>query len=143
MNPVVVDASVAAKWFLPAKNETLSDEAFRLLRRHAEGEVAFVVPDVFWAEVANLLWKAERLGRCTKAAAEAALLSLKERKLPTVSSLALLEVAFGIAVAFDRTVYDSLYVALAIDLKGQFVTADERLANALAARLPVKWLGSM
>lgn len=143
MTPVVVDASVAAKWFLPAKNETLSDEAFRLLRLHAEGEIAFVVPDLFWAETANLLWKAVRLGRCTKVAAETALMSLKERKFPTVSSLALLEVAFGIAVAFDRTVYDSLYVALAIDLKGQFVTADERLANALAARLPVKWLGSM
>jgi predicted nucleic acid-binding protein len=40
-------------------------------------------------------------------------------------------------------VYDCLYVALALRLKGQLVTADERLANALAAHLPVKWLGTV
>jgi hypothetical protein len=28
-------------------------------------------------------------------------------------------------------------------LKADLVTADERLANALAAHLPVKWLGSV
>ena len=36
----------------------------------------------------------------------------------------------------DRTVYDSLYVALALTSKGQPVTADEKLANALGAHLP-------
>jgi len=40
-------------------------------------------------------------------------------------------------------VYDALYVALALDSKSQLVTADARLANALAAHLPVKWLGSL
>ena len=142
MNLIVVDASVAAKWLLPAKGETLTDEAFRLLRRYAKGEIRLVVPDLFWAELANLLWKAVRQGRCAKGTAEAALASLRERKLPTVSSLILLDLAFGIATTFDRTVYDSLYVALAVHSKTQFITADERLANALAAHLPVKWLGA-
>ena len=32
---------------------------------------------------------------------------------------------------------------LAITSKSQLVTADERLANALAAHLPVKWLGGL
>jgi predicted nucleic acid-binding protein len=140
---VVVDASVAAKWCLPAKGETLTQEAFRLLRRFAKGEVRFILPDLFWAELANLLWKGVRQGRCTKGAAETALASLKECKLPTVTSLALLDLAFGIATAFDRTVYDSLYVALAVHSKAEFVTADERLANALAAHLPVKWLAAV
>jgi predicted nucleic acid-binding protein len=54
----------------------------------------------------------------------------------------LLPEAFAIATAFDRTVYDSIYVALAITSKSRLVTADERLANALASRLPVKWLGA-
>ena len=62
---------------------------------------------------------------------------------PTTSSRDLLEETFSIAATFDRTVYDSLYVALAVRLKADMVTADERLANALAAHLPVKWLGAV
>lgn len=143
MSLVVVDASVAAKWCLPAKDEPLTDEAFRLLRRYGKGEVRFVVPDLFWAELANLLWKAVRQGRCGKTEAETALTSLAGRNLPTVPSLAVLDLAFAIATAFDRTVYDSLYVALAVHLKAQLITADERLAGALAAHLPVKWLGAV
>ncbi len=143
MSLVVVDASVAAKWCLPAKDEPLSDAADHLLRRYAKGEIQFVVPDLFWAELANLLWKAVRQGRCAKAAAETALTALQDRRLPTVSSLDLLDLAFAIATAFDRTVYDSLYLALAVHSKAQLITADERLANALAAQLPVKWLGAV
>jgi len=101
------------------------------------------VPDLFWAECANIMWKAVRQGRWTRNAAEEAILALKGRSLPTTSSLDVIEEAFSIAVTFDRTVYDSLYVALALRLKAELVTADERLANALAAHLPVKWLGSL
>jgi predicted nucleic acid-binding protein len=57
--------------------------------------------------------------------------------------LSLLEDAFAIATALDRTVYDALYVALAMRFKSQLITADEALANALAAHMPVKWLGSL
>ena len=143
MSLIVVDASVAAKWCLPAKDETLREEAFRLLRRYVKGEIQFVVPDLFWAELGNLLWKAVRQGRCAKTEADTALTSLKERNLPTMPSLSVLDLAFGIATTFDRTVYDSLYVALAVHLRAQFITADERLASALAAHLPVKWLGAL
>jgi len=66
-----------------------------------------------------------------------------ERKFPTVSSVDLLPAAFAIAVSFDRTVYDGLYVALTISAKAPLFTADERLANALSARFEVKWLGAI
>ncbi len=117
MSLVVVDASVAAKWCLPARDEPLVDQALALLRDYAKGEIRFVVPDLFWEELANLLWKAVRQGRCAKAAAETALTALQDRRLPAVSSLTLLDLAFAIATAFDRTVYDSLYLALAVHSK--------------------------
>ena len=44
----------------------------------------------------------------------------------------LIGVAFEIATAVDRTVYDSLYVALAARLNGVVATADDRLVNALS-----------
>jgi predicted nucleic acid-binding protein len=143
MSRFVIDASVAAKWFLPAAGETLTDEALQLLRRYTNGEIRLIVPDLFWAEFANILWKAVRQGRWTKGAADAPIAAMKDRNLPTAPTLTLLEEAFTIATTFDRTVYDSLYVALAISSKAQLVTADERLARALAAHLPVKWLGSV
>ncbi len=139
----VIDASVAAKWCLPAVQEPLIAEANELLSRQVEGRVRFLVPDLFWAEMGNILWKAVRVGRCTRQFAESSLGQLKQRQLPTISSEGLVEQAFGIAVTYGRSAYDSIYVALALETGGQVVTADEKLANALASRLPVKWLGAL
>jgi predicted nucleic acid-binding protein len=139
----VLDASIAAKWFLPPLEEPLAGEAMELLRRHTKGELAFIVPDIFWVEFANVLWKAARQGRCSRRLAELALTQIMARNFPTTPSMALLEKAFTIAMGFNRTVYDSLYVALAVARNTHLVTGDERLANALAGYLPVKWLGAI
>lgn len=141
MSLIVVDANVAVKWFLPASGETLTNEAFALFDKYAKDEVRFIVPDLFWVEFANVIWKAARLGRLPKMSTGPALASLAQHKFPTVPSLKLLDSAFQIATAFERTVVDSLYVALAVHSNAQLITADERLANSLAARFPVKWLG--
>jgi predicted nucleic acid-binding protein len=138
---LVIDASIAAKWSL--KDETLVDQAVALLDRYYRREVQLIVPDLFWAECGNILWKAVRTGRCTRDAADINLAALKNLKLTTVSSEGLIEQAFTIATAFGRSVYDSVYVSLAMEFSGQLLTADEKLANALAAHLPVKWLGGI
>jgi len=143
MNSCVIDASVAAKWLLPAKGEPFAQEALELLNDYVDGSLRMLVPDLFWAELANILWKAVRLGRLPEQAATKALQTITGRHFPTISSHALLEDAFAIATAFDRSVYDCLYVALAVRSKCQLITADERLANALAAHLPVRSLDSL
>ncbi|HEX4004229.1 MAG TPA: type II toxin-antitoxin system VapC family toxin [Candidatus Acidoferrales bacterium] len=142
MRSVVVDANVAAKWFLPASGEPLTSEAADLFERFSIGQLGMIVPDLFWAELGSVFWKAIRQSRYTKVAAESVLRDLKERRVRTVPSLAVLETAFDIAVLFDRSVYDALYVALASVAETIFVTADERLVNALGSRLPVRWLGA-
>src|SRR5271157_3688921 len=141
MSLVVVDANTAAKWSL--QDETLVEEAVALLSRYGRREIQFIVPDLFWAEVGNLLWKAVRRGRCTRADADVNLAAVRDLNLTTVPSVGLIDHAFKIATRFDRTVYDSLYVALAVEAHAQMVTADEELANAVAAHLPVKWLGAL
>jgi predicted nucleic acid-binding protein len=140
---IVLDASVAVKWFLPERVETLATEALALLDRRGKNEIQIIVPDLFWVEFVSVLWKAIRRGNFPKASADAALASLKGFDFPTVPSLKLLDNAFQIATAYGRTVYDSLYVALAVQTNSQLITADERLANSLAARFPVKWLGAV
>ena len=141
MNVFVVDASVAAKWFLP--DEPLGAQALHLFDRYAQGDVRFLVPDLFWAELSNIFWKSVRLRRIRIRSAQSALASLRDRRIPTFPSLDLLDSAFRIAATFDRTVYDALYVALALHSKSQLVTADEKLAHSLAPHLPVRSLLSL
>jgi predicted nucleic acid-binding protein len=143
LNVIVLDASVAVKWFLPSDQESLTTEAFALAQRYQAGEIEFAVPDLFWAEVTNFFWKAIRQGRCRLDTAKSAIAALKIKAFPTVRSLELIEPAFDIALAFQRTVYDSIYIALAVQMNTYLATADERLANAVAAKLPVKWLGAL
>jgi predicted nucleic acid-binding protein len=138
----VLDASVAAKWFLPPTHESLTNEAQRLLHDYVGGSLRLLAPDLFWAEFGNILRKAVRQRRLSRESAEEAIKSLGERDISTTPSRSLLKDAFTIAAEFDRTVYDGIYVALAVVSGAPLVTADERLANALAARLPVRWLGA-
>lgn len=142
MSAYVLDASVAAKWLLPSKDEPLAAEAAEILRGYVEGRNSFLVPDLFWPEVGNILWKAARAGRMTANSAEAAIAAVKDQRFPTVPSLQVLDEAFVIAQRFERTVYDSMYVALALTSNRILLTADERLANSLGGTFPIRWLGS-
>lgn len=143
MTVVVVDASVAVKWFVSPASEPLSAEALRLYGRYLHKEVEFIIPDIFWAEIGSAFWKAVRLGRFQKSSADEAIIALMKCSLPTLPTVALLESAFQIATTYQRSVYDCLYVALAEKSLAELITADERLANALAAYFPVRWLGSI
>ena len=143
MTAFVVDASVAAKWFLPSKHESLVPQALQLLDAYSRGQLRLVVPGLFWAELGNILWKAVRAGRIARDRAATTMTLVKNLGIPTYASSDLVVDALQIGLTYDRSVYDSLYVALAVQYSIDLITADERLANALAARLPVKWLGAV
>jgi len=143
MTMFVLDASVAVKWFLPPEHERLTAEALALLKKFVQADVGFIVPDLFWAEIGSAFWKAIRLGRFDEASSKGAFRYLAACDLPVYPTFALLDKAFDIANTYERSVYDSLYVALAMETKSQLITGDERLANALAAHFPVKWLGAI
>lgn len=143
MTACIVDASVAAKWFLRGPAEMLGVEAGQILESYCAGRLRLLVPDLFWPEVGNVLWKAARQGRISRTSAEQAITELEGRRIPTAPTAPLLADAFAIATSYDRTVYDSVYIALAVLSNMPLVTADERLANALAARFPVRWLGAL
>jgi predicted nucleic acid-binding protein len=113
-----------------------------LLDAYEAAEVSLLVPDIFWPECANIAWKAVRQGRLRRADAEMAIQILLDRKIPTIASSELLPEALAIAFNFSRPVRDSLYVSLAAHSKKELVTADEKLANAMASQFPVKWLGA-
>ncbi len=136
-----MDASVGARWATPQIIQPLATQAHRFLRAYVEGTIQVVVPDLFWLEIGNFLWKAAKRGEITALLARRALQAMLNRDFPTVPSRAVLPEALKIAVDFGRTVYDSTYVALAVATGTELITADERLVNALGTRFPIRWLG--
>jgi predicted nucleic acid-binding protein len=142
VTPTVVDASVAVKWCLPRDHEDLVLQAEQLLVSYRSGAEIFLVPDLFWLEVANALSKAVWKQKIDVETAVTSFRVVSDLRIPTVSSVDLVPRALRLAVEYRRTVYDSVYVALALRVNAILITADERLANALAAQLPVKWLGA-
>jgi predicted nucleic acid-binding protein len=125
MKTLVVDASVAAKWFLP---EPDASAALRLL----DGRYRLVAPDLIRAEVGNIAWKLHARGALDAQEASDMIEHFLWMPLEVHDSAFLLASALDIAIATRRTVYDSLYLALAVELAGTVITADERWAHTLA-----------
>jgi predicted nucleic acid-binding protein len=135
----VVDASVAVKWYVP---EVHSDHAARLLA----GGDDLHAPDLLHAEFGNILWKKTRQGQLSATEARRIWRALLAGPLRIHSSATLLEGASDLAIRSGRTVYDSLYLALALALGGTLVTADVRMLRGLAAmpvRRHVVWVGDL
>ncbi len=125
MSPFVVDASVGLKWFVPE----VHDAAARRLENPA---YQLHAPTLFDVEVGNILWKKIRRGELTRAEGDTVLGQLPPLPLTRHPEAPLLTAAFDLANQTQRTVYDSLYLALAMQLGGRMVTADQRLYNALS-----------
>jgi predicted nucleic acid-binding protein len=124
LRTVVVDSSVALKWFIP---ERLTDEAASLL----DARVELLAPDLIYPEAGNILWKKVGRGEIEPRHARDILAAFGRVPLLVVSSSLLVEAALEIALAHRRTVYDALYVALAVARESVFVTADDKLVGAL------------
>ncbi len=95
MTRVVLDASVAAKWWLPPEPGTA--EAVALFVRHAAGAVVFAVPDLFWSEVANVFWKAAGRRRMTLEETRTAFGHLTQTQCTTVPAPPLLPQALDLS----------------------------------------------
>jgi predicted nucleic acid-binding protein len=120
----VVDASIVVKWFVP---EIHSAAARRLLTLPHE----YVAPDLLFAETANTIWKKVRRKELTAADGAGLVADIGRIAVETVSCRALAGDAHALATATGQTVYDSMYVALAIRLNTRSITADDRLDAAL------------
>jgi len=121
---IVVDASVAMKWFV---NETYHDEALRLLNQVGR----FQAPDLIVAEVANIAWK-----KCLRDEIVAnharTIAATVHHYVPILrSATEFAERAIEIALMLEHPVYDCLYIACAEKTDGTLVTADDRLCRTV------------
>ena len=128
MSRIVVDASVTIPLFL---EEEFSDAARSLFGLKHDR----IAPELIFTEVHHGLLKRVRRKEVTRARVEHAIAELAA--LVDVAPAAHLTLAaLDISLRFDRSAYDALYVAFAIEQGCRLVTADRPLHNATNRAFP-------
>ena len=124
----VVDASVLVKWFL-YQQEADRDRALSLRELHISGRSTIHIPQLALLEVLNAIRFAPK---AKEEDGELAFEALQDLHLSTKPPDAdLLRKANAIAWAYQITIYDALYVALAEQVGYPFITADDAMAERL------------
>ena len=123
---IVVDGSVAAKWYFAEPGHEAAD---RVLAARIAGEHELLAPDLIVPEFVNVLWKRVRRQECSRAAAQL-VLELWETDCPLVASSHLAAQASQLATVLDQSVYDCLYLALALSNEAPLVRQNGARARA-------------
>lgn len=132
---VVLDASVAVKWF---SEEEETDLAVALRDEHIKGHLTIVSPDLLLYEVSNALRYNPSFGHTDVKEAVKSIFDLDLDLVPPNEEV--FERASSRAFEFGITVYDGCYVALAELMGIELVTADEKLHQKMEKLKFVKLL---
>lgn len=119
----MVDASVAVQWVVP---EAHSRQALAMLdgsKLHA--------PAHWLAEATNAVWNKARRGEFDLERAAGRVEVLGVAPVNTVALSGLVKQAFRLSMACGSSMYDSFYVAVAVDIGLTLVTADVKLLRKL------------
>lgn len=122
----MIDASVVIKWFVP---EVHTDAA----RRWLESSHEYMSPDLLFPEAGNVIWKKVRRGELTAAEGQRLAGDLAGIAVEVIAMRGLLPDAHSLALSTGLTVYDAMYVTLAVRLDTQVITADNRLIRTLVS----------
>jgi predicted nucleic acid-binding protein len=123
---LVIDTSVVVKWFV--------DEPGRLPARAILGsKVDLAAPDFMIAEVGNVLWRKQRAGDIDRDQIDDALKELPRFFETLTPARDLIVSAMGFARELGHSIYDCLFLALAVQLDTRLVTADDRFITKLSS----------
>lgn len=139
MSVFIVDASVAAKWFI---EEEYSEAALSVLEEANQ----LHAPDFLLLEMDSIICKWTRRGAVTIEEGGDLRESLRRYPIQHHSFVTFLDSAFAIANQTGQSIYDCLYVALAALLKGRMVTADRRLYEVMKKgrfKKLIVWVGDI
>src|SRR5262245_55679812 len=128
MKDYIVDASVIAKWLLPEPDH----EGARVL---IDAPCSLRAPDLIMPEVASIVLKRIMRHELTFEEGSELLQLFQDEfigaRVRIIPSRLLAERALQIARTEGRGIYDSLYVALAVQAQCRLITADEKLVNGI------------
>jgi predicted nucleic acid-binding protein len=120
----ILDASIAAAWFLPDEQHDAADQLMSEIRL-----TVGLVPALFWFEIRNLFLVAERRSRLR--AGEPILLMTQLRGLQLEDAGSGGDgLVLELAARYALTAYDASYVALARTQGLPLATGDRKMATA-------------
>jgi len=126
MKNYVVDASVILKWVLGNERESDHEQAMALLETWTEGDIELSAPILWQYEVGNFF------GRSLK---EEAMDKMNLLLNLNIRSMAFTEGMWNQCFTWMRqksiTFYDASYLAVAFEVQGSLVTADEKFAGEM------------
>ena len=123
---LVIDASVALKWFV---EENHSNLALKVLDYLTEKALP-IVPSLFFYEIANVLRYKPEFGIKDIQEVLSALTRFGFLVVPLEN--ALYDQTIELAFQYGITIYDASYIAISSKKNCEFVTADEKLFGKLA-----------
>jgi predicted nucleic acid-binding protein len=132
---------VGIKLFVVEDLSERTDALFALLTDDPPAQ--FYVPDLFFIECTNVLWKYVRHFGYPAERASQDVVDLTALPLHAVPTRELAHEAVRIAVEREITAYDASYLALSGYLSLPLITADQSLVHRLAgSSFDVRWLGA-
>jgi predicted nucleic acid-binding protein len=141
MKKLVIDSSVAIKWFVV---EPLTIQARLILNEYQTAKLTLLAPDLIFAEIGNIVWKKHLYQGLAANDARLIIDAFSTLNFVLTSNAVLLHEAYRLAIDLRHTVYDALYIALSIRENCSFVSADERLVNAVKGIFSnVFWVGDL
>jgi predicted nucleic acid-binding protein len=136
----VVDASVVVKWVLA---EAGREASLTLLNAYEAGAADLIAPRTLMDEVASALSKRCRRGQINTKQASAAFAFLEQRTPILIHNNRLVREALDLSLLHHLSLWDCLYLALAIRYRCDLTTADHRFYRAAQKHYPfVVLLGS-
>ncbi len=129
---LVVDASVAVKWYL--RDEEYLSAADLLFDHHKAGQVELAAPRQIRVEVASSFRRAALRGRISVPEVEDLVIDWMGIDLTLVDNEPLLLEATRLWIRHGCTLFDGLYIACAAQTQAPLVTADERLLRTIGNR---------
>ena len=136
----VVDSNIAAKWLLPEPDSNLA-------RTLLVPQYKLRAPDLLLSELANVFWKGARRGDFTVGDSQELMnrfvsdhVDVTVRLLP---SRLVIKQALQIASAERHSIYDCIYLALAVQARCILITADDRLVKTIQSNILKEHINSL
>jgi predicted nucleic acid-binding protein len=128
MKIVVIDTSALIRLYVPDGPVPRNLEKY--VTSAWRSETILMVPELALAEVAQVLWKKEAAGYLHQSHVDEIISAVLELPIEIIGHYDLLHDALLLARNHSLTVYDSLFLALAVKKKAELVTSDRRLKEA-------------